>query len=69
MRWWKVLGLAGVAGVAATGVVIARAERRRRAYTPEEIRERLRARLEESSQREGGGRDAAGGAEAGRPPA
>lgn len=47
MRWWKVLGLAGVAGVAATGVVIARAERRRRAYTPDEIRERLRERVEE----------------------
>lgn len=44
MRWWKVLGLAGVAGVAATGVVVARAERRRRAYTPDEIRERLHAR-------------------------
>ncbi|MEU5943777.1 hypothetical protein ABZ807_32540 [Micromonospora sp. NPDC047548] len=44
MRWWKVLGLAGLAGVAATGVVIARAERRRRAYTPEEIRDRLRER-------------------------
>ncbi|MEV6368948.1 hypothetical protein AB0L86_18895 [Micromonospora musae] len=44
MRWWKVLGLAGLAGVAATGVVIARAERRRRAYTPEEIRARLLAR-------------------------
>jgi hypothetical protein len=45
MRWWKVVGLAGLAGVAATGVVIARAERRRRAYTPEEIRARLHARL------------------------
>ncbi|GAB2976683.1 hypothetical protein [Saccharothrix stipae] len=44
MRWWKLLGLAGVAGVAATGVVIARAERKRRAYTPDEIRERLHAR-------------------------
>lgn len=44
MRWWKVVGLASVVGVAATGVVIARAERRRRAYTPEEIRTRLRAR-------------------------
>ncbi|MDG4811310.1 hypothetical protein O7634_31535 [Micromonospora sp. WMMD1120] len=41
VRWWKVLGLAGLAGVAASGVVIARAERRRRAYTPEEIRQRL----------------------------
>jgi hypothetical protein len=50
MRWWKVLGLAGLAGVAATGVVIARSERRRRAYTPDEIRERLHARLAEASQ-------------------
>ncbi|MEV1205797.1 hypothetical protein [Microbispora rosea] len=48
MRWWKILGLAAFAGVAATGVVIARAERRRRAYTPEEIRERLRARHAEA---------------------
>jgi hypothetical protein len=38
MRWWKILGLAAFAGVAATGVVIARDQRRRRAYTPEEIR-------------------------------
>ncbi|GAA3458540.1 MULTISPECIES: hypothetical protein [Saccharothrix] len=48
MRWWKLLGLAGVAGVAATGAVIARAERKRRAYTPEEIRERLHARIAEA---------------------
>jgi len=34
-------------GVAATGVVIARAERRRRAYTPDEIRAQLHARLGE----------------------
>jgi hypothetical protein len=47
MRWWKVVGLAAFVGVAATGVAVARAERRRRAYTPEEIRERLRARLTE----------------------
>lgn len=49
MRWWKVLGLAGFAGVAATGVVIAQAERQRRAYTPEQIRERLHDRLAEAS--------------------
>ncbi len=49
MRWWKILGLAGFAGVAATGVVIVRAERRRRAYTPDEIRTRLRDRLAEAS--------------------
>jgi hypothetical protein len=51
MRWWKVLGLAGLAGVAATGAVTARAERRRRAYTPEEIRSRLHERVEEANQR------------------
>ena len=56
MRWWKLLGLAGVAGVAATGVVIARAERKRRAYTPEEIRERLHARVNQggASENQGG---------------
>jgi hypothetical protein len=42
--WWKLLGLAGAVGVVATGAVITRAERRRRAYTPEEIRTRLRDR-------------------------
>jgi hypothetical protein len=45
MRWWKWIGLAGLAGVAATGVVTARDERRRQAYTPEEIRERLHERV------------------------
>jgi hypothetical protein len=44
MRWWKVLGVAGFVGVAATGAVIARSERRRRAYTPEEIRDKLHER-------------------------
>ena len=47
MKWWKVLGLAGMAGVAATGVIVARGERRRRAYTPEEIRSRLHQRFAE----------------------
>jgi hypothetical protein len=57
MRWLKVLGLATFAGVAATGVVIARDQRRRRAYTPDEIRERLHARLadpDQVTQRPGG---------------
>ena len=40
----KLLGLAGLAGVAASGVAVARAERRRRAYTPDEVRARLRER-------------------------
>ena len=48
MRLWKLLGLAGLVGMAAGGAVLARAERRRRAYTPEEIRERLHARAAEA---------------------
>jgi hypothetical protein len=55
MRWWKVAGLAGLAGVAATGVVLARAERRRRAYTPDEIRAKLHARVAEVSEAESPG--------------
>lgn len=39
------LGLASVVGVAATGVVAVRAERERRAYTPDEVRSRLHERL------------------------
>ena len=50
MRLWKVLGLGAFVGVAATGVVIARDERRRRAYTPDEIRDQLHARLAEKSE-------------------
>lgn len=48
MRWAKVLGVAAFAGVAATGAVIIRDQRRRRAYTPAEVRERLHARLAET---------------------
>jgi hypothetical protein len=47
MRRWKLVGLAGLVGVAATGVVVARAERKRRAYTPEEVRSRLHERVAE----------------------
>ena len=42
------LGLAAFAGIAATGAVVIRDQRRRRAATPDEIRERLRARLAET---------------------
>ena len=45
---YKLLGLAGLVGIAATGAAVARAERRRRAYTPDEIRERLHARHAET---------------------
>lgn len=49
MSVWKWLGLAGVAGVAATGVVVARDQRKRAALTPDEVRERLHARVSEAS--------------------
>ena len=44
---WKLVGLAGIAGVAATGVMIARRRRSVREYDPEELRERLHRRLAE----------------------
>ena len=47
---WKLLGLAGVVGVAAGGVLVARDQRRRRAYTPDEIRDRLHQRLAEAGE-------------------
>jgi hypothetical protein len=45
---WKWLGLAGVAGVVAGGALVMRDQRRRRAYTADEVRARLRQRLAES---------------------
>jgi hypothetical protein len=47
---WKLLGLAGVVGVAAGGVLVVRDHRRRRAYTPNEIRDRLHQRLAEAGE-------------------
>ncbi|HEY6397695.1 MAG TPA: hypothetical protein VIX82_09605 [Solirubrobacteraceae bacterium] len=46
---WKLLGLAGLAGVAATGVVLARKRRPQRNYEPDALRERLHRRLAEVS--------------------
>ncbi|BBX11683.1 hypothetical protein MNVM_07640 [Mycobacterium novum] len=46
---WKWIGLAGVVGVAAGGVLVARDQRRRRAYTPDEVRARLHERLAEAA--------------------
>jgi len=48
MNPWKVLGLAGLAGVAAAGVIIAREQRQRTQLAPEEIRARLQERLEQA---------------------
>jgi hypothetical protein len=45
---WKLLGLAGVAGVATTGAIVARQRRDSEEYTPEELRDKLRSRLAEA---------------------
>ncbi len=49
---WKWVGLAGVAGVVAGGVLVARDQRKRKSYTPDDIRERLHHRLAEAGQAE-----------------
>lgn len=50
--------MAAFVGVAATGAVIARDQRQRRAYTPEQVRERLRERV---AQAEAAGTDGVAG--------
>jgi len=45
---WKWIGLAGLVGVAAGGALVARDQRRRNAYSPDEIRVRLHQRLAET---------------------
>jgi hypothetical protein len=47
-KLFKLLGLAGLVGVAATGVVVARKRRAQNTYTPDELRERLHRRLAEA---------------------
>jgi hypothetical protein len=42
---WKLIGVAGLAGVAASGVVVARRRRSHREYDPDELRSRLHRRL------------------------
>ncbi len=49
IAWWKLLGLAGAAGVAASGVLVARNQRQRNSYTPEQVRARLQERLNEAA--------------------
>jgi len=44
---WKWIGLAGLASVAATGVVVTRRRRAQQDYSPEELRARLHQRLAE----------------------
>jgi hypothetical protein len=52
MRVWKLLGLAGILAGVATGAAVARDERVRRHYEPDEIRERLHRRHDEALARE-----------------
>ena len=48
---WKIIGLAGVAGVtAATGVVVARKRRDQTEYDPDELRDKLHSRVAEATQ-------------------
>jgi len=51
---WKIVGLAGVAGVAAGGVVVARKRRAHSALEPDELRDRLHRRLAEVEAEEDG---------------
>ena len=55
MRAWKWLGLAGILAGVATGAAVAREERARRHYEPDEIRERLHARHDEALARQADG--------------
>jgi len=64
---WKLIGLAGIASVAATGVVIARTRRAQRDYDPDELRERLHSRLAEASTNEAGSAAETGDPAAERP--
>jgi hypothetical protein len=59
---WKVLGLAGVAGVAATGVVVARKRRAHTEYDPDELRDRLQERLAGAAVADAEGEEGHGGA-------
>jgi hypothetical protein len=48
---WKIIGLAGVAGVtAATGVVVARKRRDQTEYDPDELRDKLHSRVAQATE-------------------
>jgi hypothetical protein len=49
---WKLVGMAGIAGVAATGVVVARKRRAQHEYEPDELRQRLHERLADAESQE-----------------
>lgn len=50
MKPWKLLGIAGLTGVAATGVIIAREQRKRAQVTPDDVRRQLHERLARSAE-------------------
>jgi hypothetical protein len=50
---WKLVGLAGLAGVAAGGAVVARNRRQHEEYDPEELRAKLHSRLAEVAASDG----------------
>jgi hypothetical protein len=60
---WKLLGLAGIAGVAATGTVVARRRRAPAEVSPDELRARLHERLAEVEARRDAGTAGASAAE------
>jgi len=66
-RTWKLLGIAGLAGVTATGVVVARRRRSQAEYDPDELRAKLHARLAEVPRPEGAQEAPPGGGRAERP--
>jgi hypothetical protein len=45
VKLWKILGIAGLTGVATTGAIIAREQRKRAQVTPDDVRRRLHQRL------------------------
>lgn len=59
-RRWKLLGLAGLAGVAATGVVVARKRREHVEYDADDLRVKLHDRLAEVPANGNGAGPAAG---------
>jgi len=65
---WKLVGMAGLAGVAATGVVVARRRRAQQDYDPAELRERLHRRLEDAGPQTPAATADPGGADGGPDP-
>ncbi|WAC56196.1 hypothetical protein [Gordonia sp. SL306] len=53
-RAWKWVGLAGAVGMAAGGVLVARDQRQRNAYSADDVRERLHQRHADAQARAGG---------------